>query len=55
VKNRVHLDFRCESMPEEIERLTALGASVIAERCLGRFCWTVLTDPAGNEFCINAG
>jgi len=54
-KNRVHLDFRCESMPEEIERLTALGASVIAERCLGRFCWTVLTDPAGNEFCINAG
>ena len=54
-KNRVHLDFRCESMPQEVERLTALGATVIAERCLGRFCWTVLADPAGNEFCINAG
>ena len=55
VKNRVHLDFRCESMREEVERLTALGATVIAERCLGAFCWTVLADPAGNEFCINAG
>ena len=55
VKNRVHLDFRCESMPDEIERLTVLGATVIAERCLGDFCWTVLADPMGNEFCINAG
>ena len=36
VKNRVHLDFRCASMPEEIERLSGArrhGRS--AERCLG--------------------
>src|SRR3954447_17557286 len=54
-KNRVHLDFRCESMPAEVERLTAIGATVAAEHCLGTFCWTVMADPAGNEFCINAG
>lgn len=55
VKNRVHLDFRAESMPEEVARLVGLGATVIAERCLGEFCWTVLADPAGNEFCVNGG
>jgi predicted enzyme related to lactoylglutathione lyase len=56
VKNRVHIDFRCEDRVAETERLVGLGATVIAaERCLGRFCWTVLADPAGNEFCINSG
>lgn len=55
VKNRVHIDFRCEDRAVEVARLVALGASVQAERCLGAFCWTVLQDPAGNEFCVNAG
>ena len=55
VKNRVHIDFRCEDMAAEVARLVGLGATVIAERCLGRFCWTVLADPVGNEFCVNAG
>jgi predicted enzyme related to lactoylglutathione lyase len=56
VKNRVHIDFTCEDRIAETERLVGLGATVIAaERCLGRFCWTVLADPAGNEFCVNAG
>jgi predicted enzyme related to lactoylglutathione lyase len=55
VKNRVHLDFRCEDMPAEVARLVDLGATVSAERCLGAFCWTVLADPVGNEFCVNAG
>lgn len=56
LKNRVHIDFTCEDRAAEAERLVALGATVIApERCLGSFCWTVLADPAGNEFCINAG
>jgi predicted enzyme related to lactoylglutathione lyase len=52
-KNRVHLDFRAEVMATEVARLLALGATVIAERCLGDFCWTVLADPAGNEFCVS--
>ena len=54
-KNRVHLDFRAEVRADEVARLVALGACVLAERCLGDFCWTVLQDPVGNEFCVNAG
>ena len=52
-KNRVHLDFRAEVRSDEVSRLVALGAAVIAERCMGDFCWTVLADPAGNEFCVS--
>jgi hypothetical protein len=43
-----------EEMADEVARLVALGATVIAERCLGDFCWTVLADPAGNELCVSA-
>jgi Glyoxalase-like domain len=53
VKNRVHLDPRGESMADEVARLTALGATVIAERSLGSLTWTVMADPAGNEFCVS--
>lgn len=55
VKNRVHLDFRAESMADDVARLVGLGATVIAERCLGDLCWTVLADPDGNEFCVSGG
>lgn len=55
VKNRVHLDFRAESMAEEVARLVGLGATVLAEHRLGDFAWTVLADPAGNEFCVSGG
>ena len=56
VKNRVHLDLRGESMAVEVLRLTALGATVIAERTLGeRLRWTVMADPEGNEFCVSGG
>lgn len=51
--NRVHLDFRADVMADEVERLVGLGASVVAERSLGDFSWTVMTDPEGNEFCIS--
>ena len=53
VKNRVHLDFDAEDMAGEVERLVELGAIVIAVRSLGRFTWTVMADPAGNEFCVS--
>jgi len=52
-KNRVHLDFRADTRADEVARLVGLGATVIAERCLGEFCWTVMADPAGNEFCVS--
>jgi hypothetical protein len=49
VKNRVHLDLRCESFDAELERLTALGARVHAEHD----SHVVLLDPEGNEFCLS--
>lgn len=54
VKNRVHLDLRGQSMRDEVERLTHLGATAIAERSLGENVrWTVMADLEGNEFCVS--
>jgi predicted enzyme related to lactoylglutathione lyase len=53
VKNRVHLDTHGESMSAEVERLRALGATVVAARSLGQLKWTVMADPEGNEFCVS--
>ena len=52
VPNRVHLDLRAlTSMPEEVERLIALGATVVQ-----RYDdITVMHDPEGNEFCVEPG
>jgi predicted enzyme related to lactoylglutathione lyase len=52
VKNRAHIDFDAGNMEAEVTRLVALGATVIAERNLGDFRWTVVADPEGNEFCV---
>jgi predicted enzyme related to lactoylglutathione lyase len=52
-KNRVHLDFRADVRADEVARLAALGATVLAERTMGDFSWTVMADPAGNEFCVS--
>ena len=52
-KNRVHLDFRAQVRADEVARLVGLGATVLADRCMGDHCWTVLADPAGNEFCVS--
>ncbi len=55
VKNRVHLDFQADVMADEVARLVGLGATVLAERSLDDFSWTVLADPEGNEFCVSGG
>ena len=50
VKNRVHLDLRCEDADREVERLLALGAGLAdAQHDPGL---VVLHDPEGNELCI---
>jgi hypothetical protein len=49
VKNRVHLDLRCDSVAEELARLVELGASVVSEH----EDHLVLRDPEGNEFCLS--
>ena len=41
-------------MRGEVQRLTGLGATAIAERSLGEDVrWTVMADPEGNEFCVS--
>lgn len=49
VKNRVHLDLRCDDLEAEVARLVAHGASVQSARA----DWVVLLDPEGNEFCLS--
>ena len=55
VKNRVHLDLMPDdrSRDEEVERVMALGATLIADRRGRGQGWVVLADPEGNEFCMN--
>jgi hypothetical protein len=49
VKNRVHLDLRSAEVDAELDRLSALGALVLAEYD----SHVVLADPEGNEFCLS--
>ena len=50
--NRMHVDLRSlTTMDEEVERLVALGATVVA-----RYDdIVVMQDPEGNEFCVEPG
>jgi predicted enzyme related to lactoylglutathione lyase len=54
LKNRVHLDLRAAtSLEAELERLIGLGASLVADhRGFDTHGWVVLSDPEGNEFCV---
>ena len=50
VKNRVHLDLRCDDADQEAARLVALGARLAdAQPAAGLI---VLHDPEGNELCL---
>lgn len=53
VKNRLHLDLNPTDRDQdaEVQRLLSLGAR-LADVGQGEHSWTVLTDPAGNEFCV---
>ncbi len=54
LKNRVHLDLQPDTTrDEEVDRLTGLGARLVDDqRRSDGSGWMVLTDPAGNEFCV---
>ncbi|MEU5597753.1 VOC family protein [Streptomyces sp. NPDC020298] len=55
VKNRVHLDLQPQdrTRDEEVERLLALGATLVADhRRPDGTGWALLADPEGNEFCV---
>ena len=62
-KNRVHLDLNKttrETPPEEgrrmvdeeVERLTGLGATELYRREQNGEYWVTMSDPEGNEFCV---
>jgi predicted enzyme related to lactoylglutathione lyase len=48
----IHLDFRAESREADVERLTALGATVEDTKTGERATWTVMRDPEENPFCV---
>jgi hypothetical protein len=62
-KNRLHLDLLAgggaqvalaeqeQRVTAEVERLTALGATVVSRMTEQGVHWAVLQDPEGNEFC----
>ncbi|MFH9822566.1 VOC family protein [Streptomyces bobili] len=54
-KNRIHLDLQPQdrTREEEVDRLLALGATLVDDhRRADGTGWAVLTDPEGNEFCV---
>ncbi|CAN5827700.1 VOC family protein [soil metagenome] len=53
VKNRVHLDLRCDDVDAEIDRLVALGATVAVNQPNDDL--VVVGDPEGNELCLLRG
>ena len=54
-KNRVHLDLMPDtSMEAEVDRLAAMGASTLRAYDERGTRWTVMQDPAGNEFCVQS-
>jgi predicted enzyme related to lactoylglutathione lyase len=54
VKNRVHLDLAADEAESEIARLIALGATCLRDVREPDDAFTVMADPAGNEFCVVA-
>ncbi|TVL93585.1 VOC family protein [Streptomyces sp. SAJ15] len=54
VKNRLHLDLHGApgEREAEVRRLEALGATLVRHVKEPGGEWSVLTDPEGNEFCV---
>ena len=56
-KNRVHIDIQPNGRrDDEVARVIGLGATFVADhRKTDGSGWVVLSDPEGNEFCIERG
>lgn len=54
VKNRLHIDLHAEPGQRDAEtaRLEGLGASQLRQVSEQGGQWVVMTDPEGNEFCV---
>ena len=51
-KNRLHLDLGTADLDAEVQRVLALGATLVGHRDEYGMTWSTFTDPEGNEFCI---
>ena len=53
-KNRLHLDLRTPDLEAETARVLDLGAMLLTSQPVleDDWCWHVLADPDGNEFCV---
>jgi catechol 2,3-dioxygenase-like lactoylglutathione lyase family enzyme len=51
-KNRLHLDVYVEDPQRWVERAAELGATRVRVNDDARDWYQVMTDPAGNEFCV---
>lgn len=54
MKNRAHICVRPvdRTRDEEVDRLLALGATMVDDLRQSDSGWAVLADPEGNEFCV---
>jgi predicted enzyme related to lactoylglutathione lyase len=53
IKNRLHMDFQVQDVPDATRRCEELGAHQVKDGLLaGPFTWQVMLDPEGNEFCL---
>lgn len=54
----IHLDLNTDDREAEVERLVDLGATVVETKTetIGPYIdtWTVMRDPEGNGFCVQA-
>jgi predicted enzyme related to lactoylglutathione lyase len=51
-KNRLHLDLAADDREAFATHIESLGGSRVDQHTIGDFTWSVMADPAGNEFCI---
>jgi hypothetical protein len=51
-KNRMHVDLQSEDRQADVDRLLALGATLVDDHDEWNTRWSVLQDPEGNEFCV---
>ncbi|WP_091325088.1 VOC family protein [Arthrobacter sp. cf158] len=51
-RRRLHLDLHDADAAALRRKAEALGASLVESHDIGHFCWDVMQDPEGNEFCI---
>jgi hypothetical protein len=48
----MHLDLYVDDRPTEVNRLVALGATVVSEYDENGWQWTTMRDVEGNEYCV---